>query len=66
MVRVLTVSEISMNAQDGQRRSKLQKYPPRMFGVQQRVFVKAGWNSLVVGVQCNYGIVSCVTLVKAV
>ena len=41
MVRVLTVSEISMNAQDGQRRSKLQKYPPRMFGVQQRSFCKS-------------------------
>ena len=41
MVRVLTISEISMNAQDGPRRPKLQKYPPCMFGVQQRSFCKS-------------------------
>ena len=32
MVRVLIISDISMNAQDGPRRPKLQKYPPCMFG----------------------------------
>ena len=27
-----SISDISMNAQDGPRRPKLQKYPPCMFG----------------------------------
>ena len=34
-----SISDISMNAQDGPKR--LQKYPPRMFGVQQRTFCKS-------------------------
>ena len=52
MVRVLTISDISMNAQDGPRRSKPQKYPPRMFGVQQMSFCKSwleqsgGWSTM--------------------
>src|SRR4029434_6224509 len=36
-----SISDISMNAQDGPRRPKLPKYPPRMFGVQQRSFCKS-------------------------
>src|SRR4029434_7483013 len=36
-----SISDISMNAQDGPRRPKLQKYPPCMFGVQQRSFCKS-------------------------
>src|SRR4029434_5209972 len=36
-----SISGISMNAQDGLRRPKLQKYPPCMFGVQQRSFCKS-------------------------
>ena len=36
-----SISDISMNTQDGPRRPKLQKYPPCMFGVQQRSFCKS-------------------------
>ena len=34
-----SIGDISMNAQVGSRRPILQKYPPRMFGVQQRFYV---------------------------
>ena len=48
----ISISDISMNAQNGPRRSKLQKYPPRMFGVQQMSFCKSwleqsgGWSTM--------------------
>ena len=41
VLAALSISDISMNAQDGPRRPKLQKYTPRMFGVQQRSFCKS-------------------------
>ena len=36
-----SISVVSMNAQNGPRRPKLQKFPPCMFGVQQRSFCKS-------------------------
>ena len=34
-----SIGDISMNAQVGPRRPILQKYPPRIFGIQQRFYV---------------------------